>query len=288
MANRYYDPTVGNTGYGRGAAENTLDIGQAGTQQFAPNIAKLASNTPYVKRNVVPFLLEAPRFFQYTSNPELMIRALKAIIETHSRTIDGLNQQLTVESAELAFGGSGERIQTPTNVTREVSTPSHGMWELQGRAISKFVRWWIVNGIGDENTKVPLVVSNGQVDIDKYDQSFFGATVLYIEPDPTFQDVVSAWLCTNMYPTGTPPWEGSKDAAQLGQQLDISLEFTAITDVSMGTQLFARDFLQRLNLAGMNPHENPAWLDSISSDVSAANNGLKTQLEEGANQRISY
>jgi hypothetical protein len=285
---RYTNPFIGNRAYGQGQAVNTIDLSQAGSVQFAPNLANLAGNTPYVRRNVVPFLIEAPRFFQYAPDPDLMVRCLKAMIENHTRTIDGLNQQLTVDTAEAPVGGSGERIQTATNVTRAVSNPSHGMWELQGRAISKFVKWWIQYGIGDENTKVPLVVSNGQVRAEDYDATFYGATILYVEPDPTFTDVVSAWLCTNMFPTGTPPWEGSKDAGQLGQNLDINIEFTATTDVSVGTMLFAKQIMQSLNLAGMNPNENPLWLENISADVRKANNGIETQLEEGASQRISY
>lgn len=285
---RYTNPFIGNKVYGRGQASNTIDISQAGTMQFAPNLANLAANTPYVRRNVIPFLIEAPRFFQYAPDPELMVRCLKAMIENHTRTIDGLNQQLTVDTGEAPFGGSGERIQVATNVTRAVSNPTHGMWELQGRAISKFIKWWIQYGIGDENTKVPLVVSDGLVKAENYNQTFYGATVLYIEPDPTFTDVVSAWLCTNMFPTATPPWEGTKDASQLGQQLEISLEFTAMTDVSIGTQLFAREILQSLNVAGLNPNENPLWLEGISADVKKANNGIEAQLSEGADKRISF
>jgi hypothetical protein len=285
---RYTSPFVGQTGYGRGQADNTINLAQAGTMQFAPDLANIASNTPYVRRNVIPFLIEAPRFFQFTSNPELMVRCLKAMIENHTRTIDGLNQQINVDLAEAPYGGSGERIQVATNVTRATSAPSHGMWELQGRAVSRFIKWWITYGIGDENTKVPLVVADGQVKASDYDATFYGATVLYVEPDPTFTQVVSAWLCTNMFPTATPPWEGGKDASILGQNLDITLEFTAIADVSIGTQLFAQQLLQSLSVGGLNPNENKLWLESISADVKAATNGIENQLEEGAANRISF
>lgn len=285
---RYVNPFIGNRAYGRGAADNTIDLSQAGTVQFAPNLANIAANTPYVRRNVVPFLIEAPRFFQFAQDQDMMVRCLKAFIENHTRTIDGLNQQLTVDVAESPVGGSGERIQTPTNITRATSSPTHGCWELQGRAITKFMKWWIQYGIGDENTKVPLVVANGNVEAANYDSTFYGATVLYIEPDPTFTDVVSAWLCTNMFPTATPPWEGSKDASQLGQNLDINIEFTALTDVSIGTTLFAKQILQGLNLSGMNPNENPLWLENISADVRKATNGISDQLQAGASNRISF
>jgi len=285
---RYNNPFIGSRAYGRGESPNTIDVSQAGTVQFAPNLANIAANTPYVRRNLVPFLIEAPRFFQFAQDQDMMVRCLKAFIENHTRTIDGLNQQITVDVAESPVGGSGERIQTATNVTRATSSPTHGCWELQGRAISKFIKWWITMGIGDENTKVPLVVANGNVEASNYDATFYGATVLYVEPDPTFTEPVSAWLCTNMFPTATPPWEGSKDASQLGQNLDINIEFTALTDVSIGTMLFARQIMQSLNLAGMNPNENPLWVENISADVRKANNGISDQLQAGASNRISF
>lgn len=283
-----YSKFVGQRAFGRGAAANTINPAQAGTRQFAPDLGNLAGNTPYIRRNVIPLLIEAPRFFQFTSNPDLLVASLKAYIETHTRTVEGLNQQLTVETADSPVGGSNERIQTPTNVTRAVSSPTHGGVELQGRAVGKFMRWWIRYGIGDENTKVPLIVSEGGVSAEDYDATFYGATVLYIEPDPTFTDVVSAWLCTNWYPTTTGPWEGSKDASLLGQEQQLDIEFTALTDISLGTEDFARRILQRLNLAGMNPNERPSWLENISADVLKAESGLEEQLVTGANERISF
>jgi len=285
---RYSNPFATQSGAYKGQAVNTINLAQAGTMQFAPDLANIASNTPHVARNLIPFLIEAPRFFQYSSNPDLMVRCLKAMIENHTRTIDGLNQTITLDTADNLVGGSGERIQTPTNVTRATSSPSHGMWELQGRAITKFIKWWITFGIGDENTKVPLVVADGQVSAEDYDATFYGATVLYVEPDPTMTEVVSAYLCTNMFPTATPPWENRKDASQLGQNIDMNIEFTATTDVSIGTMLYARQFLQSLNLAGMNPNETELWLEGISADVKAADMGIAEQLEEGASSRISY
>lgn len=285
---RFTNPFVPKVDAFRGASANTINLSQAGTKQLAPDLANIASNTPHTPRNLLAFLIEAPRFFQYTTNPDLAVRCLKALVENHTRTIDGLQQTITVETGDAMVGGSGERIQVPTNVTRAVSTPNHGLWELQGRAVAKFLKWWITFGIGDENTKIPLVVADGQVSAEDYDATFYGATILYIEPDPTMTEVVSAYLCTNMFPTSSTPWENRKDVAQLGQNIDINIEFTALTDVSLGTLMYAKEFLQSLNLAGLNPNETELALEGISADVRKANMGLEAQLEEGAANRIAY
>lgn len=285
---RYNDPMAPETGYGAGGARNTINIAQAGTNVFQPDLANIASNTPYVGRNAVPFLLEAPRFFRYANNSNWLTRALKALIENHSRTIDGLQRTLTVDTAEAPWGGAGEVIQAATNVTRSRSNPNIGAWELQGRAIQRFIEWWITYGIADPNTKVPRIVSEGVVPVEKYDQSFAGMTVLFVEPDPTFQDVTCAYLCTNMFPLSTGPWESRKDASQIGQNLDLNIEFSAITDVSEGVQSFARQMFRRLNIRGMNPNDNRTWFEGISADVQAAQNGIREQLNASASNRVVY
>lgn len=284
---KYNDPFVGKTSFSLGSSANTIGIKQAGTVQFAANIANVGGNTPMTTRNLWAFLIDAPRFFEFSDSREELTAALKAIIENYSRTIQGLNQAITVEVAETPSGGSGERWQTPTNVTRATSAPVHGMAELQGRAIQKFIKYWITYGIGDENSKVPRIVADGVVKAADYDASFYGATVLYVETDPTGTDVVSAYMCTNVYPLGTGPWEGSKDAGVMGQQVDLSIEFAAMTDVSAGTIEFARELIQSLNVAGLNPNESPSAFEGVSADVQAAD-GLKEQLEKGANQRVTY
>ncbi len=282
---RFTSPFIGQNGYGRGQSPNTINLAQAGTHTMAPDLANLASNTPYVQRNVIPFLIEAPRFFEFLPNRDLAVRCLKAFIEKHTRTINGLNQQLTVDTADNPYGGSGEAIKVATNVTRAQSNPTFGGWELQGRAVSRFIKWWIQYGIGDENTKVPLVVADGLVSAEKYDASFYGCTILFVEPDATFSEPVSVWLGTNMFPLATPPWEGRKDASQLGTNLEFDIELSMVSDVSIGATMFAREMMRSLNLRGMNPNDRRLWFTGVSADVGAAQNGLNQQLTEGAAAR---
>lgn len=285
--NRYDDKFALGRAYGRDAPDNTIALDQAGTRQFAPNIDNIAGNSPYVQRNVIPILLQAPRFFQFMDNSQMWVRSLKAIVERHTRNVTGLNRSKNVDYAEAPVGGSGERIQVPINVTREVSSPVHTMNELQGRAVARFFDDWISWGIQDENTGHPLVISNGNVRNVDYDATFSGMTVLYFEPDATFTEVVAAWLCTNMMPTNIP-WEGQMDASQGGQYNDISMTFTAMTDISVGTMNLARNIMQSMNLGGMNPQETAILINKVSADVAAADNGRKEDLDWGAANRVTY
>ncbi|MNL06061.1 hypothetical protein D3C87_1266860 [compost metagenome] len=88
-----------------------------------------------------------------------------------------------------------------------------------------------------------------------------------------------------MFPLATPPWEGRKDAGQLGQNLEFDIEFSMVSDVSVGTTIFAREMMRSLNLRGMNPNDRRLWFTGVSADVAAAQNGLQQQLVEGASAR---
>jgi hypothetical protein len=286
MAKRFNNAYAPSTGYGANASANMMNVAQAGTYIFAPDLANLASNTPYVSRNLIAILLEAPRFFRYSPQQNQLVASLKALVEKHCRTIDGLNRTLTADYSDAPSGGAGEVISAISNVTRAVSNPSLGAWELQGRAIQHFLEWWILYGLGDANTKTPLIVSDGLVRPEHYNQTFGGMTVLFIEPDPTMQDVVTAYLCTNMQPKSTGDWSNRKDVSQIGQNLELNIEFTALTDSSAGVKVYARDILQSFDLAGLNPNDIQMWNENISADVAKARNGLINQLIEGAGERM--
>lgn len=288
MAQRHADIFEGNRSYNYAGPSNAIALDQAGVKQFAPDIGNLAGQTLHVRSNTLAFLIEAPRFFQFMPDADRWVRSLKAIIEKLSHTITGLNRTLHVQSEEGAIGGSGEVFQVPTNVTRDRSNPTHVMRELMGRPCTNFIGSWINWGIGDENTKVPLVVSLGNVTATDYDATFYAATVLYIEPDPTMTEVVSAVLCVNMYPTDQPNYEMGKDASQMGVYEDASITFTALSDISLGTKLLARQLLRELNLGGLNPNQTGILFDGVTADVKAASNGLKEQLEQGAADRVTY
>ncbi|MCY1444280.1 hypothetical protein D9M71_607400 [compost metagenome] len=119
-----------------------------------------------------------------------------------------------------------------------------------------------------------------------YNQTFAGCTVMFIEPDPTMQDVVSAYLCTNMQPTTTGDWSNRKDVSQIGQNLELTIEFTALTDTSAGVKMYAREILQSMDLSGLNPNDMQMWQEKISADVVNQRNGITDQLSEGANNRL--
>lgn len=257
-----------------------LDLRLGGQQGYAPNLTEWNSNQAYVQRNTVCLLIEYPLGFNYLPDPEFWISALKALFEVHPKQISGLNAGLTVDwGAENAVSGGGEMQQDFTDIKRARTQPQFTWVEKYGRPIQTFLYEWITNLIGDPDTKVPNIATLvGERPTDLL-ADMYSATCLFFEPDPTFSTVTKAWLTCNMAPTSTGEITGKRELAGQMDQSELSIEFTGLSQSSLGVRMFAQAILDSINLANANPNLAPAFVEGIAADVAAANTGYLAQAE---------
>jgi hypothetical protein len=265
-----------------------LDLRNGGQMGYAPNLAAFASNAAYVQRNLVCLLMEAPLGFQFMPDPDFMVGALKALLETHPKTITGMNATVTVDfSAENAVSGGGEMQQDFTDIKRQRSEPQFVFVEKYGRPIQTFLYEWITNLIGDPDTKVPNIATLAGNKPTDLLPDMYTCTCLFFEPDPTFSTVVKAWLTTNMAPKGTGDITGKRDLASAMESSDLTIDFTGISQSSLGVRQFAQSILDNINLTNANPNLAPAFLQGIEADVAAANTGYVAGAEALGNSAIA-
>lgn len=261
---------------------------QHGAQQgYQTDFSAYVSNSAYVKRNLIALLVEAPRGFQDLDDPDRYVNTLKALVELHARTIDGLNATLTVDFVENAVGGAGEVQQDVGNVTRARSEPVFTWTEKYGKPVQSFLESWIINLIMEPGNKVPAVVTRGTRRPTDLLPDYNSMTVMFIEPDPTHTKVQTAWLCTNMKPNGAGDKTGRRDLTAGGESLDISVTFSALTQVGVGVDKFAQQLLDELNLTGSNPNLRPAFVDSIEADVKRGESGYINQVNNASKTAVS-
>lgn len=262
------DIILGGKSYASGRENAILDLKYGGQMGFQPDYPSYLSNAAYVKRNLIPFLVQAPRGFNDLDPTGKMIETLKALVELHPKSIEGLNSTLRVEFSETAFGGAGEMQQDVTNVTRERSSPAFTWTEKYGKPINRFLDFWITGLLMDPNTKYPGVVMNDlrSIPLDLL-PDYTAATMLFVEPDPTHTKVVEAWLCTNMMPDTGGDNTGRRDLTASGETADYSITFSAITQVGHGVRRFGQQLLDNLRMTNVNPNYRPAFIDSITADV---------------------
>lgn len=268
-----------NQAYAAGRQNPMLDIVHGGQMGFAPNYAEWVSNQSYIRRNLFCLLLEAPRGFSLMANAEKYIGALKALVELHPLSIDGLNAGLEVETSETPVGGGGQRMQHFTNVTEAQSNPVFRFDEKYGMPVASFFRSWITHLMMDPHSKVANIATlAGNKPTDML-ADMYAATMIFIEPDPTHTKVVKSWLCTNMFPTGTGEIVGRRDLTAAGEQTTYDITFTALTQFGLGVDQLAQQLLDGINITGANPYLRPAFVNDITADIKAAAAGYENQVE---------
>jgi hypothetical protein len=248
---------------------------------YAPDLTEWVSNQAYVRRHVFALLLEAPAFFQLMPNPDKWVGILRALVERHPRTIEGLNRGLTVSTDETPVGGGGEMQEEVTDVKRARSQPVFGYHEKYGNPIQTFFHDWITYGLMDPDSKVAAIgnMAPGQYPADML-ADMYTATMIFIEPDPTHRKVVKAWLSTNMFPKMTGDMLGSRDISNALQLTDLSIEFAAISQTGLGVDVFAQSLLDQINITNANPYMQQAFMQGYSPDVAAQPVGYGVEIDK--------
>jgi len=288
MARNRLSNTILQGAYAPSMQNVSIDVRQGGQMGYAPDLTQWVSNTAYSAKAGIAILLQAPGGFDYFSNPEFYVGALKALFETMPKTITGYARGLETDWVENAVSGGGEMQQDITNVTRARTQPVTTYIEKYGRPIQTFLEEWITNLGMDPDSKVPGIATlNGLTPSDLL-PDMTTCTVLFFEPDPTFSTVNKAWITTNMFPKSTGAIEGKRDLLAAQEGLEISIEWTGISQSSLGVRLFAQSILDSISLANANPLTAPAFVSGIDSDVNAQATGYALGTEKlGASSIIN-
>jgi hypothetical protein len=254
--------------FSKGRTQPMLDLTYGGQLGYAPNLPEWVSNQAYIRRNLFCLLIEAPKFFQSMPDPDKWVQTLRALVELHPRTIEGLNGGLTVETAETPVGGGGEMQEEFTDVKKARSQPVFTFDEKYGMPIQTFLRDWITNGLMDPDSKVASIgtLAKGTYPTDMLADQY-AATMIFIEPDPTHRKVVKSWLTTNMFPKGTGDIVGKRDLTAGGELTSLNIEFTGISQFNLGSNILAQTLLDNINITNANPYLRPAFVNGIDPKV---------------------
>jgi len=276
---RITEALLGQRAFGRGSNQPMLDPTFGGQLGYAPNLPEWVSNQAYVRRQIIPILLEAPKFFQYMPEPQKWIDTLKAIVELRPRSIEGLNAGVTLEFEEHPVGGAGEVQEEVVDSKREPSKVVMTFVDLYGMPIQNFLYQWITYGIMDPATKFALIntLTGARPDDMLADQ--FTMSMLFLEPDPSHRRVVKSWVGTNMMPRSTGEITGKRNLTEPNELSNLSIEFTGIYQFNLGTNQFAQKVLESIRMDNANPFLAPSFIQDISADVQASAKGYKSGIE---------
>lgn len=278
---------LGKRAYGADSLAPVVNLQRGAQMGWQPNFRELPSNTPYVRRPMIPILVRAPLAYQYMENGQLMTEALKVLMEEHPINISGIQFGLTPDYLRTPVGGAGQEMAVISNMTRAVSNPNYTWQEKYNKAITRFWERHMTWVQMDPESKYSNVVTNGAGRIpEEMLENYSSFVMLYIEPDPTHQYVVEAVLCANMQPASGVPREMGRDLTAGMEGVSISMEFTSVTQSNAGVLAYAQTELDRINLTGVNPNNRPAFVDRIHADVQRANSGYRESIATAAQEIV--
>lgn len=276
---RLTDAVIEQTAYGLGVNQPMVDLQNGGQFGHMSDFKAWVSSTPYVQKNLVWRLLEAPRGFNDLDNPPKWRATLKAIMELHAKKIEGYNAGLTMEFAETEFDRSGQKHEYLKDIKRTPSEPVFTFIEKYGRPITHFLESWVTLLGMDPSTGYPNIITLG----DRYIAAdllpdYSTCSGLAMETDPLFAKVDKAWVSVNMFPKTMPEVTGVRDI-QAGDMQELSIQFTSIDQTGIGVKRFAQRVLDSMNLTGTNPNLRPSVVDAIDADIAASVVGYAEQLD---------
>lgn len=265
---------LGSQAFGDQLTQNVIDPSFGGQGGYAPNLAQWLNNQAYVSKPTIAVVLEAPGFFSLMTDPNKWVEILRAVFETHVRTIEGLRSGITWTFDEHAVGRGGEVQQEVVDAKRERSEPVIGLIDKAGLPFQNFFRIWGQYGMMDPETGFALASNINITDNQPWLADKYTATVMFFEPDMAHKRVVKAWLCTNMMPMNNGDEDGSRDPTAPGTFLELSIPFTALTQVGTGPKLLAQTLLDAMNRTNANPYQRAAFIDGMDAEVAAVDQNV--------------
>ena len=233
-----------NTAYGPG-----VNVNIGGQLGYGNNLPNIDAATPLVMRPIVPIITHAPTMFtQYAPD---MATILKALIETQSRSIDGIDVQYTIDPGTTPAGQDGQELNVPTNAKRAQVNPQFTLPELSGNLVWNFFRIW-QRMIKDPDTQasslaglVPNIVGN----LPPHVLSMFTMDVLFIQYDTTMrpENIIDGYFITSMWPNDIGP-AGYKKQIGASEVLERTIAFHGVLQHNDNTRAVAQNVASLLQL----------------------------------------
>jgi len=256
-----------------------LAIGGQNGVMLSPHQWVSAAN--YVRQKLRAVLISAPEGIRFLPDAAHQYAALKSLIELMPQSIDGLTSNVDWTYDGHQVGHAGEKMEAATHATRNVSAPSFTWAEKYGLAIARF---WTEYGrmlIMDPDLTHPGIIAQPAyiaAGSPAWLPNMYTMTVLFFEPDVTFTNPTSAWLCTNMQPRTGGEITGKMEVNSANDVVTQTIEFTALTLQSSPVIELASQYLRSLKLTDMRPFDLRPYADVIDPEVRAAAEGLASQI----------
>lgn len=227
---------------------NVARSGQLGT---GVRFTKLDGASPLVFNPAVGVVLTLPSLFD--SRPKIR-EMLKGLIETHAKSITGIDISYSVETQDTIIGHDGQTLKVPTRVTRGTVDPSMTFQEYTGNIVWNIFKDWIhaIQHPDTNMSSMPANISNSG-EIPEWVISAYSMSMIFIQYDPTGlpDRIVDAVVITDMFPTGTGDF-GLERTVNTTKLMERTIPFTGVIQHNENTRLLGMRVAEMLQLHKIN------------------------------------
>lgn len=259
-----------NSGYNRGATGYAWNPAVGGQQGYSSKVRDYITNQAHKSSQLQAVVLTTPGVFAEIDDGAMHVATIKAMVELHTLTITGFDQQITVETDQHAVGSAGQMQEEFTNTVRAQPSINMTMVDKYGRPLQKELDFWIRFLMMDPDTNFPLAPLVGNRNLADMGPDMYSMSCLFFEPNVTWSGINRAWLVVNMWPKGTGESTSQKDLTQGSTILNLSIDWAGLAQVGYGVDQLAYKIMRAIDLTNADPYYRKAAIDGVSADVKAA------------------
>lgn len=237
------------------------------------NASTLDAATPQVFTPAVILVMQLPTM--YDKKPQLG-RMIKAAIESHAKTVSGLDFSYTLDVSPTPVGHDGQNLDVPTKTKRSQTNPSFTFQEVTGNLIWNLFRQWMWD-IQHPDTNASFASLGTEVT--SYTMSAYSMSMMAIQFDATMrpENILDAVFYTNMFPTTTGELGIERQIATT-KVVDRTIPFSALVQHNDYVRKVAVDMATKLQLQKVNYNWSRTGTSTVQSSIS--DSGLQKQANE--------
>lgn len=245
-------------------AANMINSSQLGV---GLNAATIDGATPQLFTPAVILVMQLPTM--YDKKPQLG-RMIKAVIESHAKSVTGLDFSYTLETSDAPVGHDGQQLAVPTKNKRSQVNPSFTFNEVTGNLIWNLFRQWMWD-IQHPDTNASMA---SIAEVTAYTMSAYSMSMMAIQFDATMrpENILDAVFYTNMFPTTTGEL-GIERQIATSKLVERTIPFTALIQHNDYVRKVAVDMATKLQLQKVNYNWARTGTSAVQSSI--ADSGLQ-------------
>ena len=207
---------VGIGGGSGAAALNVANMIVGGQLGYSIKPGFLDASTPLVLPPAVIYVNHTPKMWDFTAGGDVLAQMLKALMETHAKSVSGIDIGYTMQYQQTLAGKDGQNLDAPTVLQRTNVNPSFTWSEVTGNVVFGVNQAWLWD-MCDPDTQIAF----SRVPTDKikdlpYTFSSYSASFIAIQYDPRMNNegIIDANYITNVCPQGTNEFGLKREMSQ--------------------------------------------------------------------------